>query len=114
MKLLWLYASLVFLTGCASVAPTSTPEASGKLVATFSAPHTKGALLDGPCDNQQVLKAVPPEFRAEMKSAMGVYESKTHGVCWTWNIDESAAIVVWDDGGAFAVPRQVLKFPLGV
>jgi hypothetical protein len=114
MKFLWTYAALVFLTGCASTTATQQQEPTGKLVATFAAPHTNGRLYDGPCDSDKVLLAVPPQFRPEMKAAVGTYQGKPFGVCWTWNVDESAAIVVWDDGGAFAVPRPLLKFALAV
>jgi len=118
MKLLLVFAAVVFLTaGCAvkpEAAQAEAPAYSGQKVASFAAPHTNGTLYDGSCQNGAVLRAVPPQFRHVMKSATGTYEGKPFGVCWTWNADESAAIVVWDDGGAFAVPRQILKFPIDV
>ena len=34
-------------------------------------------------------------------------------MCWLWNIDKSAAVVLWDDGGYFGVPKGLLKFEVG-
>jgi hypothetical protein len=106
------------LMGCATVTPQMPPAVPEKIVASFEAPHTQGTLYDERCDNPEVLKLViaglPPELVEKVKAARGTYEGKEYGVCWLWRPDESAAIVIWDDGGHFAVPRQLLKFPVGV
>jgi hypothetical protein len=110
-------AVLMALPGCAVVPkmPAAVPE---KIVASFSAPHTQGTLYDERCDNPEVMKLVtaglPPELVEKVKAARGTYEGKEYGVCWLWRPDEQAAIVIWDDGGHFAIPRQLLKFPVGV
>lgn len=105
--------------GCAAIKPLMPAAVPEKLVATFSAPHTNGRLYDEPCTNPTImdgLKAagIPAAILASVKAATGTYQGEEYGVCWTWNIDESGAVVVWDDATSFVVPRQILQFPLGV
>jgi hypothetical protein len=115
MKRLAAAVLLFFVSACATVQPPQQAAApTGNLVASFAAPNTNGRLYDGPCQNDAVLAVIPPQFRAMAQAAEGAYEGKEFGVCWLWRPDGAAVVVVWDDGGAFTVPRSMLKFPVGV
>lgn len=102
---------LALLAGCASMQEQEQPRT---LVATFAAVNTAAALFDEPCTNEAVLKAIPPTHRAKAKAARGHYEGKEYGVCWLWNDPGTAAVIVWDDGGGFQVPKHMLKMALEV
>lgn len=124
MKLPWYVKTLVvifclptILWACAT-APQMPPAVPEHIVASFKAENSEAKLYSEPCRNSVIMeflsKQIPPEALAGVKAASGTYEGKPYGVCWLWNMDESAAVMVWDDGGYFAVPRQLLKFPLAV
>lgn len=113
-----LFLAFVFclptILGACTTAPQMPPAVPEALVASFAAPHTNGKLYNEPCTDAKVLQALPPELRPRSHAATGTYQGEVFGVCWLWNDDESAAVVIWDDGGFFAVPRSLLKFPQAV
>lgn len=120
----WVWAMVIvfclpsILMGCATVQSVMPAAVPVHLVATFDAPNTNGKLYDEPCTNETImdgLKAagIPAEILAKVKAATGTYDGKEFGVCWAWNVDESGAVVVWDDGGSFTVPKFALKLTVG-